>query len=355
MNKKNADIQVERVYPEHFQIIEEAIKYIDSPSFLGYHSPAYMNLLTKVLADNPLYLVAYSNDKIAGFLPLRWRSGSLGPVINGLPFFGPNGGPIFTRSDTIETGTILNALFTALTELAEDLGAVSVVLYTPFLADPAPIKKVFKPDRVVEKFTQYIELANRPIQWPTRSRRAVQRAKKWGCQVRPGTAEDIPALLQIYHENCEAADILVKPDEYLYQAVNHLCPAGIARFTVAEWESKIVACLITLQGVGTVSYNVPCSRIQDRTLQANSLLVDEAVHYFQGGGYKYWNWEASPSREHPVYEFKNHWGSQEASYQTLIRHPRGFSIFSNVSPREIAASYQFYFVVPFDDLEKSHE
>ena len=149
--------------------------------------------------------------------------------------------------------------------------------------------------------------------------------------------------------------LLLKPDEYLYQAVNHLCPAGIARFTVAEWESKIVACLITLQGVGTVSYNVPCSRIKDRTLQANSLLVDEAVHYFQGGGYKYWNWEASPSREHPVYEFKNHWGSQEASYQTLIRYPRGFSIFSNVSSREIAASYQFYFVVPFDDLEKSHE
>ena len=97
MNQKNADIQVERVYPEHFQIIEEAIKYIDSPSFLGYHTPAYMNALTRVLADNPLYLVAYSNEKIAGFLPLRWRSGSLGPVINGLPFFGPNGGPIFTR------------------------------------------------------------------------------------------------------------------------------------------------------------------------------------------------------------------------------------------------------------------
>ena len=110
MNQKNADIQVERVYPEHFQIIEEAIKYIDSPSLLGYHTPAYMNCLTKVLADNPLYLVAYSNDKIAGFLPLRWRSGSLGPVINGLPFFGPNGGPIFTRNETIESGTILKCI-----------------------------------------------------------------------------------------------------------------------------------------------------------------------------------------------------------------------------------------------------
>ncbi len=78
MNQKNADIQVERVYPEHFQIIEEAIKQIDSPSLLGYHTPAYMNALTRVLHDNPLYLVAYSNEKIAGFLPValaRWYPG----------------------------------------------------------------------------------------------------------------------------------------------------------------------------------------------------------------------------------------------------------------------------------------
>ncbi len=37
---------------------------------------------------------------------------------------------------------------------------------------------------------------------------------------------------------------------------------GIARFTVAEWESKIVACLITIQAGITVSYNVPCSQDQ---------------------------------------------------------------------------------------------
>ena len=108
---------------------------------------------------------------------------------------------------------------------------------------------------------------------------------------------------------------------------------GIARFTVAEWESKIVACLITIQGGKTVSYNVPCSRIKDRTLQANSLLVDEAVHYFQGGGYKYWNWEASPSREHPVYEFKNHWGSQGGTISNLDPLPKGlFYLFQCFSP-----------------------
>jgi len=348
MNQKNADIKVERVYPEHFQIIEEAIKHIDSPSLLGYHTPAYMNALTRVLHDNPLYLAAYSNEKIAGFLPVRWQDGALGPVINGLPFFGPNGGPIFTCSDT---ETITQALFHALKALTADLGAASIAIYTPFLADPSFITRAFKPDRIVEKFTQYIDITDKPLKWQTRSRRAIMRAKNKGCTVRVGTPEDISQLIDIYHENCEAADIALKPDEYLYQAVTHLCPAGIARFTVAEWESRIVACLITIQEGKTVSYNVPCSRIQYRTLQANSLLIDEAIHYFQVKRYKYWNWEASPSREHPVYDFKKNWGSREAPYAILIYYPRGTAIFSNSSPHDISKSYPFYFVVPFADLE----
>lgn len=352
MNQKNADIHVERVYPDRFQIIEEALHAIDSPSLLGYHTPAYMNLLTKVLADNPLYLVAFVSGKVAGILPLRWRNGRLGPVINGLPFFGPNGGPVFTCDETIETAAVLNALCIALAELSVDLKAISVVLYTPFLADAATIKKIFSPDRVIEKFTQYIEMTKSPLQWPTRSRRAIMRAKKRDCQIRIGKREDIPELIDIYHENCEAADILLKPDEYLYQVINHLCPAGIARFTVAEWNSKIVACLITIQYGKTVSYNVPCSRIKERTLQANSLLIDEAVHYFQSREYRFWNWESSPGRDHPVYEFKSNWGSLDVTYQILIRYPKGLSLFKGISANDLISSYPFYFVVPFGDLEK---
>jgi hypothetical protein len=170
-----------------------------------------------------------------------------------------------------------------------------------------------------------------------------------------GTPEDIPQLIDIYHENCAAAAIPLKPDEYLYQAVNHLCPAGIARFTIAELDRRIIACLITIQCGKTISYNVPCSRIQDRTVQANSLLIDEAVQFFRSRGYLYWNWESSPSREHPVYEFKGHWGSIEAAYEILIRYPKGFSVYSVVSPRDIASSYPFYYVVPFDDLENINE
>jgi len=52
-------LTIERVYPDRFTIIEEAILNTDTPSLLGYHTPVYMSSLTKVLDDNPLYLVAF--------------------------------------------------------------------------------------------------------------------------------------------------------------------------------------------------------------------------------------------------------------------------------------------------------
>ena len=137
-----------------------------------------MNSLTRVLADNPLYLAAYSNDRVAGFLPLRWKNGDLGPVINGLPFYGPNGGPIITCIATADTETITHAPSHASKALAADLGAASLAVYTPFLNDPSTDrKKAFKPDRIVEKFTQYIDITDKPLSG-TRSRRAIMRKLK---------------------------------------------------------------------------------------------------------------------------------------------------------------------------------
>jgi len=350
----SANITVERIYPDRFSIIEDVLPAITSPALLGYHTPAYMNMLTRVLHDNPLYLAAFAGGELAAFMPLRWRTGSLGPVINGLPFFGPNGGPVFTRTAHSNMECAVRALMVELLNMAEELDAVSVALYTPFLEKKFPLDDAFQPDRVVERFTQYLSLpsGSDPVRWPTRSRRAVVRAKKNECTVRVGTSDDLPTLLSIYLENCTAAAIPLKPDTYFYRVVNDLCPAGIARFTVAEHHGRIVACLVTIQGGITVSYNVPCSRKEDRALQGNSLLIDESVHHFKQLGYRYWNWESSASRQHPVYEFKSNWGSVEALYSILLRYPRGLEAFARASAQDVAEAYPFYFVIPFTDMER---
>jgi len=349
----STDIIVERIHPENFAVIEDVLRDVSSPALLGYHTPAYMDMLTLVLHDNPLYLAARAGDRIAGFMPLRWRPGPLGPVINGLPFFGPNGGPVITSAGRHVEADTVEALARELDLLAHELQAVSVVLYTPFFESSGLLEQEFKADRTLERFTQYLRLQpDAPMRWPTRSRRAVMRACKNECSVRIGTPDDVPELLSIYADNCAAAEIPVKPDEYFYQVVHNLCPKGIARFTVAEHQGRVIACLITVQCGLTVSYNVPCSRIPDRALQGNSLLIDEAAHHFQKLGYAFWNWEASASRQHPVYEFKRHWGSVEGTYRIMLRYPRGLTPFSGLTAREIADAYPYYFVIPFCDMEQ---
>jgi hypothetical protein len=345
-------INTKRIYPDSFRLIDEAITHTDTPSLLGYHTTGYMNALTDVLHDNPLYIVAFSGSEVAGFLPVRWRNGMLGPVINSLPFYGPNSGPILTKIGELNVETVYKKIIADLFEMANDIGAISVVLYTPFLLDVELLEDIFKPERIVNRFTQYLPLTAQTLRWPTRARRAVLRSKKSDCVVRTGTSADFPTLMKIYKENCSVSGITAKPQEYFYQIVHNLCPAKIARFTVAEQKKRVVACLITLQAGKTVSYNVPCSSTTGRDLQANSLLIDEAIHYFYQRGYTYWNWEASPYKGHPVYEFKKNWGSHEASYKIMIRYLKGQAPFVGCTMNEIVISYPYYFVIPFEDLER---
>lgn len=346
----NGTITVERIYPERFNIIEEAIQTIDSPSLLGYHTPVYMKALTNVLDDNPLYLAAFSGEKVVGFLPLRWQKGKYGIVINGLPFFGPNGGPVLTSRGLNHANEVMSQFASELHTFAIENGAVSAVCYTPFLSDATVFEQAFAPDRSVDKFTQYLDLKGF-TEWSSHIRhKSLGRAKTKGVTVRMGEKADIPRLLEIYHENYGRKGITLKPDTYFHHTIEELCPLGVARFTVAEWEKRVVACLITIQGGITISYNVPCSTEDAQTAQPNSLLIDESVRTLLSQGYRFWNWESSPSRDHPVYKFKARWGSQETSYKILIKYPGGKAVFSGLSKEDIAREYPFYFVIPFDDL-----
>ena len=348
----STDIIVERIHPDNFAVIEDALRDVSSPALLGYHTPAYMNMLTLVLHDNPLYLAAFINNKIAGFMPIRWRTGRLGPVINGLPFFGPNGGPVLTEHGQPHENSILSRLAEELMLFARETGAISVVCYTPFMQESRAFESTFAANRVVERFTQYLDL-NGFTGWSAHIRhKSVGRAKAKGVTTRLGSTRDIPKLLEIYNAHYGRKGIQVKPENYLYQVIESLCPAGIARFTVAEWKHEVVAFLITIQAGITISYNVPCCVEYALTTQANSLLIDEAVRALSARGYRYWNWEASASRDHPVYKFKSRWGSLECDYTILIKYPLGAGVFSGCDQQEIADQYPFYFVIPFDDLSK---
>ena len=343
-------IAVERIYPDRFAIIEEAIKHIETPALLGYHTPAYMNALTEVLHDNPLYIAAFFEEKLAGFLALRWCRGKFGTVINGLPFFGPNGGPILTNCGLSHADVVMQQLVNELRAFASEIGAVSVVCYTPFLYNAALFEQAFLADRVIERVTQYLDLRGF-AGWSSHIRhKSLGRAKSKGVTVRNGGPSDIARLLEIYHENYARKGILLKPESYFYQAVEQLSPLGIARFTVAEWQDRVVACLITIQAGVTVSYNVPCCEQAAQTTQANSLLIDEAVRALMPQGYCFWNWEASPGKESPVYKFKERWGSLEAYYKILLSYPQGTKVFAGLSQQEVASAYPFYFVIPFEDL-----
>ena len=79
----STDIIVERIYPEHCACIEDALRDVSSPALPGYHTPAYMNMLTLVPHANTLYCAARVEDRIASFMHLCWQTVGFVPVISG--------------------------------------------------------------------------------------------------------------------------------------------------------------------------------------------------------------------------------------------------------------------------------
>jgi hypothetical protein len=132
-----------------------------SPALLGYHALAYQRMMAPILGDRLRHLIAIdARDRVVGYLPFREREAAAGRALCALPFFGPNGLILVAEGAAPNVSTRLIERLRAAAE-----GALSVVLYTPFLAPVEPIAAAFAPDDRIDKFTQYLALAEL-AQWP---------------------------------------------------------------------------------------------------------------------------------------------------------------------------------------------
>jgi hypothetical protein len=330
-------------------VLCELFTRFEEPSCLGYHFPAYGRVLDAALGDRGIWLVALEADRAVGCLPLRRREGPLGSVVNALPFFGPNGAVLTAPGS--DAAVVREALLTAFSDVIRGGDVVSASLYTPFLEDPARLTARLRPDEVVDKFTQYLPLAELPS-WPRRRRRDLARAGRAGLRVRAATPADAEAVLATYTESCAVAGVPPKPAAWLRGVLDLAAaePRGPVRFAVAEGAGEIVAGLVTLRGPRTASYAVPFSRSDALTSQPGALLVDDAVRAAVADGLCYWNFESSPRAGDPVFEYKRGWGARVARYAVLCFYPRGRARLESIPREELRAAYPHYFVMPIGQV-----
>ncbi|MFC2150222.1 GNAT family N-acetyltransferase [Calditrichota bacterium] len=319
-----------------------------NPNLLAYHYPYYRDLLISEGLGEGCFFLLEDDDKIVGLLPGMIKTGKYGSMFSSMPFFGANGG-ILLEDGLDNSQVIPEALKLLHAYLTANYDMLGVSIYTPFYnEDLAPYRLLDIEHLWVDKFTQLSDLND---DWPKKVRYDIRRAAREGVKVITETdAAMQDKFFEIYVQNCQDYSIPQKSRALVDKLFELHKSNPNVMVHLAEYEGEIISGLITLRSFQTVSYYLPCNLPEFRSLQAGTLLIDEAANEAKQAGARFWNWESSPSRDSGVYQFKKRWGSEEQPFGILIIPGKSIDEIKQIGRQQLQEHYPYYFVIPFDKI-----
>lgn len=308
-----------------------------------YYTPKYCRFLRDLLGCEMDYLVALEGEDVTGLLPLMWYDGSLGRVINSLPFFGSNGGILaLTNRAEAELWKAYHCL------IREQKVAAATIISHPLRISKPP----FPIDHTDQRIGQITQLdfsdetgLMRKVAGSTR--RNIRKADRDGVRVIKD-ASALPILEAIHRENMEAIGGRTKPHRFFSMLPNYFESGEDFDLFVAERDGEIIAGLLVFYSGNTVEYFLPATRLAARPLQPSAALLRTAMLESAVKGFKLWNWGGTWLTQKGVLAFKRKWGASDFTYRYFI-HIKNKEIYQQ-PPDRLAEAYPYFYVVPFAAL-----
>ena len=320
------------------------------PAALISYTLAYRDLLVELLGCESRYAVALRDGAVAGVIPLMSAHGAWGTVLNSLPYFGSNGGPLAhdaeaaealrgwygaqARADGVVAGTVVaNPLMDATDTVAPgaDLEDVRVGHITP-LAGTVDAR---------ERILAAIDGS---------ARRNVAKALRCGTRVAIDN-DGFAQLESLHRRSMEAIGAPVKAPAFFAAVARHFRAGEDFDIYVAHIEDEAVAALLVFYCGLTVDYYVPAVSPEHRSEQPMAPILLQAMTDAAERGFAHWNWGGSWPSHESLQRFKAKWGGvpREYRYATTLNDRDVLS----VRPEEILAAYPGFFVVPFTSLAEA--
>lgn len=324
---------------------------------LAYHYPFYLRFLADAAyPGSTLRFVTARNGrgKLVGAMPGLQVCTPRVNVWLSLAYFGPNAGAVVPHPNGSEGGAVVEALVAAAQADARERGCGSMTIYTPLQAEMAKYRAgLGLADFEIHRTSQCMTIPADPDQspWPRKVRYDIRRALSLGIMVRPvATLTELDAIWDIYRVGCKDAGIPIKPRDHIRRLYETAGDHGL--FLAAEHDGEIIAGLICLVGAGVLSYYLPCTRPDKRSLQPGLLLLDHDVAIARARGCRLLNFEASPAIESSVYRFKARCGGRPVPYHVLVKLLRAGVIdeYRELAPEGLRREAPHAFVVPFEAL-----
>jgi len=118
----------------------------------------------------------------------------------------------------------------------------------------------------------------------SKTRYNIRLAGRKGVVVRPGIADDLPGIYDLYVETAARDDFIIRPFDYYRDAWGDFIAAGLAQPFVAEFEDEFLAALILFRFGRTAWYMYGASSNRHRNRMPNYLLQWEAVRWAKKQG-----------------------------------------------------------------------
>jgi hypothetical protein len=324
---------------------------------LAYHHPFYLRFLADTVYPDATLRFVIARDEageMVGLLPgIHIRTRRL-DVWASLAYFGPNGGALVPGHDAPESMPIVRALVSEAQADARELGCGSMTIHTPLQADADVYRSALDGvDFDVPKAAQWLPLpadaGSSP--WPRKVRYDIRRAASLGVSVRGvETERELDEVWDIYDRHGRDVGMPIKPRSHVRQLFRTAASHGV--FLRAEQNGETIAGLVCFMGGGVLSYYLPCTRDDSRSLQPGLLLLDRAVALARSAGCSLLNFEASPIDGDSVFQFKARCGATTVPYHVLVKllRPGVLEEYRELTPAGIGSEAPNAFVIPFSAI-----
>lgn len=320
---------------------------VNHENSMMYHSIKYFQFLKGLIGAKLLCIVSRNDKKIDGVLPLMFKDGKYGRVLNSLPYYGSNGSILASSEKTV------NIISEYYNKIINDTKIASSTIITN------PLDKISINDKIdfnnkdyrIGQFTDiefsenHREHLSKKIHYKTRN--VIRKARKNNVEVVVDNSK-INILYDFHKENMESIGGMAKEIGIINQITNSYQQEKDYRVYLAMYEKQVVAGLLVFYFKESVEYYMPVINSKYRNLQALSLLIFEAMIDASIKGFKNWNWGGTWESQKGVYSFKKKWGTYDKNYCYLTKVNNG-DIYK-LNKNELLEEYPNFFVIPFKNL-----
>ena len=318
-------------------------------SSMFFHTNKYKRLLNTILGVEDNYLLAIDeNQVIQAILPLMYKKGILGTVVNSLPFYGSNGA-ILSNSDL--AFDFLKEYYD--NNIAGNIEiAASTVISNPLITNHnyENIKHEIK-DHRIGQFTKIGFSENHEEQlmnlFHYKTRNMVRKSQKQNLEVVVDNSQ-IDFLFDTHKKNMAAIGGRAKIEIFFRTFSEIYKENEDYKIYVAKDNGVPIAALLLFYHNQTVEYYSPVIIEEHREKQPLSLLIFEAMKNASEGGYKLWNWGGTWASQDGVYRFKKRWGTDDINYYYYTQINNKDIL--NASKETLLKEYPDVFVLPFQHL-----